>query len=120
MQVQVLGDILKSNKIGNHNVINVNIKNNDNNVNSPYAFDENKTKLNTPEHDLAFQIANEFDDLKNFAFYLSKAKKIGCMEMDRLFRAVKEEIKERKNSRYSIRSNPKYFAWKVGCLLKKS
>lgn len=110
-----IGEILKSRAIPN-NVNNDNKYNNDNNVNGlgkkkSYALDKSKFKPNTPEALLAETIANYFGDIENFAFHLRVVKNIGYGRTDQLFRTVKQDILEKKTTKYPVRFPKKYYVW---------
>jgi len=78
-----------------------------------YALDQNNFKPNTPETILAKDMAIYFDDLSNFAFYLSVVNKLGYSKAYSFWKYTQNEIEEKKHDeRYSIRSPKKYFAWK--------
>lgn len=101
------------------NGINVNSKrfNNGINVNNgtyknPYALDRSKFTPNTPETQLAEQIATSFNDLENYAGFLSVINKIGCERAYALWKSILEEIEEKRDTRYSIRNPARYFMWK--------
>jgi hypothetical protein len=111
---------IKKSKLIN-NVINVNV-NNSNNVNNDnngtsikdekYALNRNLFKPHTEETQLAETIATFFNDLQNYAFYLSVVKKLGATGAYAFWNAVKQEIEEKRGSRYEIRLPHRYFAWK--------
>lgn len=112
-----IGKIIKEGKLIN-NVINVNVNssNNDNNVVSQkvgkFALDRNSFKPNTEETQLAEKIAISFNDLQNYAFYLHVIKRLGISSTYAFWKAMQEEIEEKKGSRYEIRNPRKYFTWK--------
>lgn len=101
------------------NVINVrkgNISNNVNNVittkKKKYALDRNKFTPNTEETILAEEIAQSFNDLDNYAFYLKVVNKLGSLRARRFWITIEAEIKEKEDTKYPIRNRKKYFTWK--------
>lgn len=113
--MEAIREIIKNRKI-NNNVNNGNKYYSDNNVNGSgkkksYALDRSKFKPNTPETLLAETIANYFSDLENFAFHLRVVKNIGYGKTDQLFRTVKQNIIEKKATKYPVRVPKKYYAW---------
>lgn len=98
----------------NVNTVNKSLTNNDSNVASKnrYALDKNKFTPNTPETQLAEQIATSFNDLDNYAGFLSVVNKIGHERAYGLWKSIKEEIEEKKGTKYAIRYPAKYFMWK--------
>jgi len=112
-----IGKIIKEGKLIN-NVINVNVNssNDDNNVASQtvgkFALDRNSFPLNTEETQLAETIAASLNDLHNYAFYLYAIKQVGVSHTYAFWKAIQEEIEEKRGSRYEIRYPSKYFTWK--------
>lgn len=110
--MEKIKETLKNSKISN----NVNKYNNDTNVNGSfdkkYALDKSKFVPHTPESVCAIEIAEKFNDLNNFAFYMHVVKHLG---IDRAYRAVCSvfyDVREKNETKYKIRSPVKYFAWK--------
>lgn len=99
-----------------NNVINDNIHNpinNDNNGGKKFALDERKFKLNTPEAQLAKDIAEYFNDLANYAFYFSVVKRLRRDRAYMFWQSVKGEIAEKEHDElYKIRDPKRYFAWR--------
>jgi Na+-translocating ferredoxin:NAD+ oxidoreductase RnfG subunit len=106
------------------NVSNVNkeiieINDNDTNANnvinvipSKYALNKSKFVPNTDESCLAEEMAEYFNDLKNYAFYFHVTKKLGYSGAYAFFDSVKADIKEKMNTAHPVRSPKKYFAWR--------
>lgn len=119
MNMEIIGSIIKNRYKGIVN--NDNIKNNDTNGNNDsskiqkrkYALNKEKFHPNTPETQLAEKIAGDFNDLNNYACYLSVIKKIGVSETERLFRSTKSDIEEKSNTKYPVRNKAKYFMYKL-------
>lgn len=99
------------------NVSNNKLSNNGTNVNNvpskkKYSLDRSKFIPNTPETQLAEQIATSFNDLDNYAGFLSVVNKIGHERAYGLWKSIQEEIEEKKGTKYAIRYPAKYFMWK--------
>jgi len=77
-----------------------------------YALNREKFTPNTPEAQLAENIASSFNDLQNYAFYLSVVNRLGYTNAESFWKAHKEEEKEKRGTRYEFRYSKKYFAWK--------
>ncbi len=119
--MEKIDSIFRRKNINNDNNVNKNIPINVSNVSNgnksgkdgEYALNRSKFTPNTEEAQLAEDIANYFNDLKNYAFYLHVAKILGVPTTLSFWKSVKEEIEEKKkNPRYAIRYPCKYFAWK--------
>lgn len=78
-----------------------------------YALNKEKFHPNTPETQLAEKIARDFNDLNNYACYLSVIKKIGVSESERLYRSTNSDIQEKRNTKYPVRNKAKYFMYKL-------
>ncbi len=100
----------------NDNNVNKDISINDNNVNSSnkgaYALDRTKFTPNTPETQLAEQMAMSFDDLGNYAFYLRVVNRLRYSNAEVFWKSHKEEEAEKRGTKYEFRNSKKYFAWK--------
>ena len=108
---------LEMNRISKNNDINVNSNKTENNViidnnvnivaNKPKkktALDKTKFTPNTPESQLAEEMASKFEDLDNFAFYQSVVKKLKLYEAQVFFKTIVQEIEDKKNTfNFSIR-----------------
>lgn len=122
--MEKIDSILKRKNVNNDNNEYKNISINANNVNNvnndevsakgrKYGLNRSKFTPNTEETQLAEDIANYFNDLKNYAFYLHVVKSLGVPTSLSFWKSIKEEIEEKKNNpRYAIRYPSKYFTWK--------
>lgn len=104
-------DIIRGNNVNNdnklindNNVIPLKVKN--------YALDRNKFTPNTEEAQLAEEYASFFNDFQNYAFYYSVVNKKGISRAKEILADIKDEIKEKGNTKYQIRNPKRYFAWK--------
>lgn len=116
--METAGDFLKRKLIVNNDNSNK-ILNNVNNVingvskkKSKYALDRTKFTPNTPETQLAEEMAKALDDLDNYACYLSVVNKLGVMTATQLIKSTLSDIKEKTDTKYPVRNKAKYFMWK--------
>lgn len=108
--MEKIGDILKKKIIVNNDI--KNNLNNDNNVNKKYVLNKTKFTPNTKKTVLAEKIASNFNDLNNYACYLSVVNKLGVMDAERLYRSTLDDIKEKMKTEYPVRNKAKYFMYK--------
>lgn len=117
MNMTRIGDTLPSYKkyvSSSVNNDNKNYLNNDTNVNngiSKYKLDRAKFTPNTEETQLAEEISLELND-SHYAGFLSVVNEIGCSEAKRLFASVKQDIKDKRNTKTPVRNPGAYFMWK--------
>ena len=95
-----------------NNVNNISKLNNDNNVNSRYALNPKKFIANTEESLLAKEIAENMNDLNNFAFYFSIVNNLGVSGARNYWIEIKNDILEKGKTKTPVRSPKKYFVWK--------
>jgi len=98
----------------NANNVNNSYLNNDINVNrdiSKYRLDKTKFTPNSEKTQLAEQISKELND-PHYAGFLSLVNKIGCSEARRLLASVKQDIKDKRDTKTPVRNSGKYFWWK--------
>lgn len=110
-----IGKILRSKQDIVNNVNNDTNTNNDNSVirKKKYALNRSKFTPNTEQSQLAERIALAFNDVQNYACYLSVINRVGCPTAERLFLSTQSDITEKAATKYPVRNKAKYFMWKL-------
>lgn len=104
--------ISRNNVINDNNNYSNNVTNDNSSNGKKYALDRSRFKPNSEEALLAEELSSYFNDSENFAFYYSVVNRLGVMRTKEALADIKDEIKEKGNSKYPIRFPKKYFAWK--------
>jgi hypothetical protein len=105
---QKASEVLKK---SNDNNVNKYKYNNDSNVNGKYALDLKKFTPNTEVSVLAKEIAEDMNDLANFACYLDVVNKLGVQGAREHWRLIKNDILEKSKTKTPVRSPKKYFMY---------
>jgi len=82
---------------------------NDTSKKTKYSLDKSKFTPNTPETQLAEEIANYLNDTKNYACYLNVVNKIGRDGAYRLFMTVKDDVSSKSLTSTPVRKKAAYF-----------
>lgn len=112
-----LKEILGDRKYNNVNNGNIHTSINDNNVvtsndKKKYSLDRSKFTPNTEEAQLAENLATFLNDTENYAFYYSVVKTLRIARAHQALADIKDEIQQKKNTKYAIKSPKKYFTFK--------
>ena len=69
-------------------------------------------KLLTEESDLALELARFYKDEANYACFLHIVNTLGAMRTRELHAQVKDDIEQKKQTKFPVRSPVKYFVYK--------